>query len=132
MSIKSSILFPVMALLILTVVSGSCKKNHKENDTVTRKVKIVFTSNTTGKPRIDYTDADGTMQRSIALAMNWSKEIVYQASVASASFHVYGDAGYPGEQLTLKIYKNDKLISTTENITAETGEFDLLAPAINF
>lgn len=129
---KNSILFPVISLLILAILSGSCKKDHKENDTATRKIKVVFTSNTTGEPRIDYTDTDGTMQRNIALTKNWSREIIYQSSVACAIFHIYGDAGYPGEHFTLKIYRNDELVSTTEGTVDATGKFDLLAPTVNF
>jgi hypothetical protein len=115
MKSRLSLLAPVSFVLSLILLFVSCSKDSTTPSNKSRNVKFELTGSYTGKITVAYTLANGGTQAFSDITLPWTKEVVYESSVAGLGFSGNGEislSNVSGQTVTIKIYSGDNVVKT--------------------
>ncbi|WP_136668372.1 MmpS family transport accessory protein [Flavobacterium sp. H122] len=123
---KKIIYFFMTILLLVSCDSGS------EESNLSRDVRYEVSGTFDGSIGISYTTQSGGVVNGNISSLPWNLSITYDSTVTSASFAAAGNSGTSGKTLTIKVFRGDTLISTTNATAGPEGSFTMSVPTIVF
>ena len=97
-----------------------------------RKIKYEVTGNFTGSMSATHTTESGGGATTEFTTLPWEMLIEFDPSVPSAGLAVGGIGGVQGQTLTVKVYQDGILKSTTPGTTGSGGSIVISSPSIVF
>ena len=122
--------FFTILILVFTFLSCSNDNNNTNNS---RVFKYEVSGNYTESTTIVYYTANGSTSTEEDDALPWTKEVTYESNVkgiAIVASPVVAKPGIPGQTLTLKIYRGNKLIKESTATVLSNGYFNLNSGSI--
>lgn len=120
-------------LLLLTLFFIGCSKDSVVPANRSRNVKFELIGNYTGKITVAYTLANGGTQAFSDIRLPWTKEIVYENTVAGLGFSGSGEislSNVPGQTVTINIYSDNKVVRAG-SASVDSNQI-LLLPSLSF
>lgn len=117
----------------LVITFLSCSSDDSSNSNSSRDFKYEISGNYTGGTTIVYYAANGSTSTEEDDILPWTKEVTYENNVkgiAIAASPVVAKPGVPGQTITLKIYRGNKLIKKSTATVLSNGFFNLNSGSI--
>lgn len=109
-----------------------CSKSVEPPPEPQRKLQYSVSGNYSGAVYASYTTATGGTFNETITSLPWTKEIIYAASVTAAVIAISGNAGTPGQQVTVVVKKGGAQLSVTTATADSAGSFSRPAPVVIF
>ena len=110
-----------LVIFVLLTISISCSNGDdaKPNNT-SRTLQFEITGNFSGNIIASYTGANGNTINEQVLSLPWTKEVIYNTTVAAAVIGVSGNGGGVNQQVSLIIKKGGVQIANPYVFTADS------------
>ena len=123
----------ILLCITLSCVLYSCKKDEDNHNSSSRMLVYEISGNFTGTFFATFTTAAGGTNNEQITSLPWKKEITYASNITSAVIALVGNSGVAGQTVTLTVKRDNKIIGTPIDITANNaGAFSAAAPAVVF
>jgi len=116
-------------LLLFSTLWLACKKNDSgTKEPIQRSVKYELSGNFSGKLLVVTSTNSGALQQFNNVALPWTKELTYDATVLAAGAALQTEnehRGVAGQSLVLKVYLNSQLKDTKSVIADGNGVINM-------
>lgn len=123
------ILFLILSTFFLISCSDEEFGNHHDN---ARHIRYQVDGNFTGTMSAHHTTHSGGAGVTEFSEMPWSMLILFEKKVSTAVMAIGGSGGVEGQTLTVEVYQDDVLQSTSHGTAGANGSITIGTPPITF